>query len=120
MVYVIRSSSLRQKIKCTHAHRVSAANDEVRPIHDGEIDRRTRPQATAIFRTERMSAPLPIFRGLRYYIHKIVPSSVFGWLRSLLIVGPSVVIGDIAPMWPADEFSGTEPSWVVLDQIPLM
>ena len=89
MVCVIRSSSLRQKIKCTHAHRVSAANDDVRPIQYGEIDRRTRPQATAIFSMARMSAPLPIFRGLRYYIHKTVPSSVFGWLRSLLIVCPS-------------------------------
>lgn len=66
--------------------RYPAANEEVRQIQDGEIDRRTRPQATAIFSMARMSAPLPIFRGLRYYIHKTVPRSVFGWLRSLLIV----------------------------------
>jgi hypothetical protein len=30
--------------------------------------------------------PAPLFKGLRYHIHKTTPSHIFGWLRSLLIV----------------------------------
>lgn len=57
-----------------------------RNLEEGEVGRRPVPRPTPIFSMHVNSTPVPIFRGLRYYIHKTVPPTMFAWLRSLLIV----------------------------------
>jgi hypothetical protein len=55
----------------------------------GEMSRRPAPRAVPLFSSYCANKPAPIFRGLRYHIHKTTPSHIFGWLRSLLIVSPT-------------------------------
>lgn len=57
-----------------------------RGLEEGELVSRPVPRPTPIFSMHMTSNPRPIFRGLRYYIHKTVTPTIFGWLRSLLIV----------------------------------
>jgi len=58
----------------------------------GEIIRRPTPRAAPLFSSYYANKPAPIFRGLRYHIHKTTPSHIFGWLRSLLIASSSYIV----------------------------
>lgn len=71
------------------AYTLSDISRPASTVEPGEVVRRPVPTPVPLFSSYYANKPAPIFRGLRYHIHKTTPSHIFGWLRSLLIVRPS-------------------------------
>lgn len=64
---------------------VGVAGPSSGPGYEAALQR-PKPRAVPLYSQYYANKPGPIFRGLRYHIHKTTPSHIFGWLRSLLIV----------------------------------